>query len=42
MIFEEVLLQIKVGKKVVCKGWSGFEFFIELCDEIGIFEGEFL
>lgn len=28
MTFEEVLPQIKAGKKAVRKGWSGFELFI--------------
>lgn len=42
MTFEEVLPQIKAGKKAVRKGWSGFELFIELRDEIGTSEGEFL
>ena len=40
MTFEEVLPQIKAGK-AVRKGWSGFELFIELRDEIGTSEGEF-
>ncbi len=41
MTFEEVLPQIKAGKKAVRKGWSGFELFIELRMEYGTSGGDF-
>ncbi|MGK0552436.1 DUF2829 domain-containing protein [Enterococcus faecalis] len=42
MTFEAVLPRIKQGAKAVRKGWSGYELFIELRDEIGTSSGEFL
>ncbi|EOL46488.1 DUF2829 domain-containing protein [Enterococcus caccae] len=42
MTFEEVLPHIKNGTKAIREGWSGFELYIELRDEIGTSEGTFL
>ncbi|ALS00107.1 hypothetical protein ATZ33_01535 [Enterococcus silesiacus] len=42
MTFEEVLPLIKKGAKAVRTGWSGFELYIELRDEIGTSDGTFL
>ncbi|GGC86564.1 DUF2829 domain-containing protein [Enterococcus wangshanyuanii] len=42
MTFEEVLPQIKKGAKAVRTGWSEFELYIELRDEIGTSDGSFL
>lgn len=36
MIFEEILLELKKGVKIICKGWSGFEFYV-----VFVFDDEF-
>ncbi|EOL45452.1 DUF2829 domain-containing protein [Enterococcus phoeniculicola] len=38
MTFEEILPKLKQGKKIVRKGWSGFELYVTLV-EGEIFEG---
>ncbi|MBP2100245.1 DUF2829 domain-containing protein [Enterococcus rivorum] len=42
MTFEEILPKVKKGAKAVRTGWNGFELYIELREEIGTSDGEFL
>lgn len=33
MTFEEILPELKAGKKIIRQGWSGFEEFVVLVDQ---------